>query len=399
MPMKFDASKGIGNPNTTPIPDLFLDWIAPFLSGSEVKVMLYIFRRTFGFKKDQDAIAYSQFLRGIVKNDGKRLDCGAGVSEGSLIKALDNLTTLGLIFRHRQYAADGGRDTTLYEVNRDGQPHFVPHTPTSKNGVAPYLKNYGSPTTENEVASSPKKYGSPTSKRDDTPTSKNRVTTNSIKQETVEQNTATKANNLCVPTNDDSQANEADKAFTHNSIAKKNSTQGDENNQTIIEAIRALGISRKRANELLETARNNNRDEEYLAACLEKARTKNNPAAYFVTLIRDDADVTKSILSFRGSHTFASSEVCSLLAADENSNLVESEETEEAEVEIDEELNRSLRFSLRDLLQDRHATAWATSFESGKVSVRLVANVTPDPEQWLVFLQRLYPQAQKIEIL
>lgn len=47
---------------TTPIPDFFFDKIAPHLAGAEVKVILYVFRRTFGFNKLCDHISYSQFL-------------------------------------------------------------------------------------------------------------------------------------------------------------------------------------------------------------------------------------------------------------------------------------------------------------------------------------------------
>jgi hypothetical protein len=38
----------------------------PDLSGAELKVLLYIIRRTFGFKKDSDNISLSQMLTGLV---------------------------------------------------------------------------------------------------------------------------------------------------------------------------------------------------------------------------------------------------------------------------------------------------------------------------------------------
>lgn len=43
--------EGFSSPNFTSVPDEFFDVLAPRLSGSEVKVLLYIIRRTFGFKK------------------------------------------------------------------------------------------------------------------------------------------------------------------------------------------------------------------------------------------------------------------------------------------------------------------------------------------------------------
>jgi hypothetical protein len=47
---------GFRRPTTTPVPDeLFDEWLA-VLSGAELKCLLYIVRRTLGFKKDADAI-------------------------------------------------------------------------------------------------------------------------------------------------------------------------------------------------------------------------------------------------------------------------------------------------------------------------------------------------------
>ena len=45
---------GFQVPNTTPIPEQLVDELLPILSGAEVKVVLYICRRTFGFKKQSD---------------------------------------------------------------------------------------------------------------------------------------------------------------------------------------------------------------------------------------------------------------------------------------------------------------------------------------------------------
>jgi DNA-binding MarR family transcriptional regulator len=83
----------------TAIPNFFLDEIAFQLSPSELRVMLYIYRRTLGFQKMADTISYQQFLQGIVTRDGRRLDSGAGVSRGALSVALANLERHKLIER------------------------------------------------------------------------------------------------------------------------------------------------------------------------------------------------------------------------------------------------------------------------------------------------------------
>ncbi len=59
-------------PNSTQIPDVILDqWMAD-LSGAELKVVLYVARRTFGFGKESDNISLSQMAQGITKRDGMR---------------------------------------------------------------------------------------------------------------------------------------------------------------------------------------------------------------------------------------------------------------------------------------------------------------------------------------
>lgn len=77
---------GFSTPNTTAVPDAFFDEVAPNLTEAELRIALYIIRRTFGFKKAVDAISFSQFLNGITTSDGRVLDrdvdCeAAGISQ------------------------------------------------------------------------------------------------------------------------------------------------------------------------------------------------------------------------------------------------------------------------------------------------------------------------------
>lgn len=119
---------GYGRPGYTTIPDFFLDQQMQDLGEAEIKVMLYIFRRTYGWKKEQDAISYSQFLQGIITRDGRQLDRGAGISRSSLWRALKSVTSKGYIFVHNETAGRTGetQETTIYELNIDGKPHWQP---------------------------------------------------------------------------------------------------------------------------------------------------------------------------------------------------------------------------------------------------------------------------------
>ena len=85
-----DAYKfsGFVLPKFTQIPDQLFDELLPLLSGNEVKTLLYICRRTFGFKKDGDNISLAQMVSGITKANGVKLDGGTGLSKASVARAL-----------------------------------------------------------------------------------------------------------------------------------------------------------------------------------------------------------------------------------------------------------------------------------------------------------------------
>ena len=88
-----------------------------FLSGAEVKVMLYIFRRTLGFKRYEDNISLNQLLNGIVRRDGTRLDHGTGLSKSTLVNAIRGLVEKNLITVELRQSDDRGNEPTTYHLN------------------------------------------------------------------------------------------------------------------------------------------------------------------------------------------------------------------------------------------------------------------------------------------
>src|SRR6478672_5310716 len=96
---------GFTQPTYTQTPnDLFDVLLRPgTLTEAELRVLLYIIRRTFGFSKDADAISLAQLTEGIVTRDGRRLDYGAGVARSSVSRAVQGLERKGMITvtRHR----------------------------------------------------------------------------------------------------------------------------------------------------------------------------------------------------------------------------------------------------------------------------------------------------------
>src|SRR5215210_7779950 len=99
-----DAPKfrGFRSPNYTQVPDELFDELLPDLSGAELKVLLYIIRRTFGFKRESDSISLSQMLHGLQTHNGRVLDRGAGVSKPTLLAALRSLEEKNIIQTERR---------------------------------------------------------------------------------------------------------------------------------------------------------------------------------------------------------------------------------------------------------------------------------------------------------
>lgn len=108
---------GFYAPAYTSVPDALIDDLLPHLSHAELKVLLYITRRTFGFKRDSDNISLSQMVNGIVRRDGRRLDHGAALSKSGVTKALASLIEKNIIIPTRRSSADHGDQPTNYRLN------------------------------------------------------------------------------------------------------------------------------------------------------------------------------------------------------------------------------------------------------------------------------------------
>ena len=134
---------GFSSPRYTQIPDIVFDELQHRLSGAEYKVLMYILRRTFGFKKDADSISYTQMLNGIVRRDGARIDYGAGIkSPTTLTQAIKRLEELGVITAVRNSSQEKGLETTTYQPNMGmDTPVQKLNTPTPKNVVGATTKN------------------------------------------------------------------------------------------------------------------------------------------------------------------------------------------------------------------------------------------------------------------
>src|SRR5215213_10108754 len=135
------AFRGFRSPSYTMVPDELFDELLPDLSGAELKVLLFVVRRTFGFKRDDDAISLSQMLHGITTREGRVLHRGVGLSKPTLLAALRSLQTKGILRAARQRSAAKGNEPTVYALrfaDRDQEAEAArpatraPHPPSVK---------------------------------------------------------------------------------------------------------------------------------------------------------------------------------------------------------------------------------------------------------------------------
>ena len=113
MPTKFP---GFPPPTTnfTRVPDVVFDRLLADLSGSEFKLLCYIIRHTWGYDKTTDAIALSQFQKGITTKEGRLVDSGVGIAEKTILRCLKTLKAKGVIIIFKGQHGHGGAKVNLY---------------------------------------------------------------------------------------------------------------------------------------------------------------------------------------------------------------------------------------------------------------------------------------------
>src|SRR3954447_10679870 len=135
---------GFSSPNTTPVPDVVFDELLHRLDNGELRVLLYIIRRTYGFKKSSDDISIGQMVDGITRRDGTVLDRGTGLARTSVKRAIRGLLEKSIIIRRHNQAADGGNEPNTYglyyETPRNEETlRNEAKTPRSTSGPTPLV--------------------------------------------------------------------------------------------------------------------------------------------------------------------------------------------------------------------------------------------------------------------
>ncbi len=131
--------EGFSSPNGTFVPDDVFDVLAPRLTEAELRVLLYIVRRTFGFGKSADAISLKQLTDGIKARDGRILDYGTGMSRKGVIGGIKGLLAKGVIEVYRRWDERGQNFVNVYALRfKEGSlPHGSPQNGNNPEGNNP----------------------------------------------------------------------------------------------------------------------------------------------------------------------------------------------------------------------------------------------------------------------
>jgi hypothetical protein len=121
--------RGFALPTYTQIPDEFFDELMVHLNEAELRVLLYLMRRTFGFKKEADSVSLKQLVEGITARDGRALDHGTGLSKSAVQRGLKGLREKQVIVAVRNRTPEQGDVATTYRLRLSGEAIDQPDTP------------------------------------------------------------------------------------------------------------------------------------------------------------------------------------------------------------------------------------------------------------------------------
>lgn len=106
--------------NWSKLPHVLTDeYLSQFTSLSELKVVLYILRHTWGYHEEYKRITIDEFANGRKKKDGARMDTGCGMSENAIRDGLKRAIAHEFIFMHED-ASDAARIKRYYSLDPEG---------------------------------------------------------------------------------------------------------------------------------------------------------------------------------------------------------------------------------------------------------------------------------------
>lgn len=116
--------KGFREPeqNWFKLPNDWTDITARIKSLSELKVVEYVLRHTWGFGDAKKRITIDEFENGRKRRDGSRFDKGTGLSRTSIKSGINEAVKHGLLDREKETGRDPARQSYFYSLHkRDGE--------------------------------------------------------------------------------------------------------------------------------------------------------------------------------------------------------------------------------------------------------------------------------------
>ncbi len=132
---------GVETLNGTQIPDAYFDEVMAPLGPSAFTVLMYVSRRTFGFKRHSDQISLDQICHGIVTTEvraadgtvikpARHLDHGTGLAKSTVVRALDRLIVAGLIRKRHNADPHRGQLANTYGIVFKDAAAVTPASPS-----------------------------------------------------------------------------------------------------------------------------------------------------------------------------------------------------------------------------------------------------------------------------
>ncbi len=155
---------GVETLNGTQIPDAYFDEVMAPLGPSAFTVLMYVARRTFGFKRHSDQISLDQICHGIVAGEvrdadgiilkpARRLDHGTGLAKSTVVRALDRLIAAGLIHKRKNTDPQRGQLANTYAiVFKDPAAATPAPLPLSPQRTAPLDKGDSPPVSRGDTS-------------------------------------------------------------------------------------------------------------------------------------------------------------------------------------------------------------------------------------------------------
>ncbi|MBT9173889.1 MAG: hypothetical protein DDT21_02295 [Syntrophomonadaceae bacterium] len=110
--------------NWSKLPHALIDELHNITSESELKVILYILRHTWGYHDSEKRITIDEFCFGRKRSDGSRIDNGCGITANSVKAGIENAVNHGYIIVEED-ASDKARIKRFYSINSGGQSLMV----------------------------------------------------------------------------------------------------------------------------------------------------------------------------------------------------------------------------------------------------------------------------------